>query len=70
MAVVTNLKMLLLDDDLPAWQIAAKCGMHPNTLSSYATGKRPSIKAKHLRALSKYFRIPQSEIVGTTDVPV
>ena len=62
---LSNLKILLLEDDQPAYAIAAKCGMHPSTLSKYAKGD-VSIKMVHLRALSRYFKVPHSEIVGTT----
>ncbi len=62
---LTNLKIKLLESDLPAWQIAAKCGMHPAQLSQYATGNE-AIRPKHLRALARFFKCPQKEIVGTT----
>jgi transcriptional regulator with XRE-family HTH domain len=66
---LTNLKIKLLEDDAPAYRIAAHCGIHPSILSEYALGKS-SIKAKHLRALARYFKCPQSEILGTTTFEV
>jgi transcriptional regulator with XRE-family HTH domain len=66
MTTLTNLKVKLLQDDIPAWQIAAKVGIHPSTLSEYALGKK-EIKAKHLRALAKYFKCPQRDILGTSE---
>jgi transcriptional regulator with XRE-family HTH domain len=69
MTTITNLKVKLLEDDLPAWQIAAKVGIHPSTLSAYAQG-RQTILPKHLRKLARYFHVPQSEILGTTQFGV
>ena len=66
MTTLTNLKVKLLQDDIPAWQIAAKVGIHPSTLSEYALGKK-EIKAKHLRALARYFKCPQRDILGTSE---
>lgn len=62
---LTNLKVKLIEDDLPAYQVAAACSIHPSQLSRYALGQ-DSIKAKHLRALARYFKCDQSEIIGTT----
>lgn len=62
---LTNLKVLLLEDDLPAYQIAAKCGIHPSQLSRYALHQE-KIKPKHLRALCHYFGLPQYKVLGTS----
>lgn len=62
---LTNLKVKLLEDDRPAWEIAAKCGMAPAQLTHYATG-RQAIRPKHLRALARYFRCSQQDILGTS----
>lgn len=64
---LTRLKILLLEDDKPAYQVAALCGMHPYVLSTYATGqKQPSIA--HLRALCKYFKCRQQDILGWEEI--
>jgi transcriptional regulator with XRE-family HTH domain len=63
---ITRLKMLLLDADQPQYQVAAKCGIHPSTLSDYALGKEPSVD--HLRALCKYFKCRQQDILGWVEV--
>ena len=62
---ITNLKRLLIDSDKNAYEIAASCKMHPYTLSTYATGKK-AILPHHLRALCKYFKVTQKEMLGTT----
>lgn len=67
--VLTNLKVKLLQDDLPAWQIGAKVGIHPSVLSEYALGKR-ELRPKHLRALARYFKCKQTEILGTSEFEV
>jgi DNA-binding transcriptional regulator YdaS (Cro superfamily) len=66
MTVLTNLKVKLLMDDLPAYRIAAKIGIHPSQLSEYALGKR-EIPPKHLRKIARYFKVPQQEILGTSE---
>jgi transcriptional regulator with XRE-family HTH domain len=66
MTTISNLKVKLLEDDLPAYQIAAKLGIHPSTLSAYALGKQV-ILPRHLRKLARYFKVPQAEILGTSE---
>ena len=63
--VITNLKLKLLQDDKAAWEIALKCGFSPSLLSHYATGRR-TMRPKHLRALARYFKCSQQEILGTS----
>jgi transcriptional regulator with XRE-family HTH domain len=63
---LTKLKILLLEDDKPQYQVAALCGIHPSTLSNYALGQHPSVA--HLRALCKYFKCRQQDIIGWEEV--
>lgn len=62
---ITNLKVKLLEADVAAYKIAAKIGIHPSQLTRYALGYEP-IRPKHLRALARYFKCPQTEILGTS----
>jgi transcriptional regulator with XRE-family HTH domain len=64
---ITKLKILLLESDKPQYKIAADCGMHPSQLSAYALGQH-RISIKHLRALAKYFRCSQQDIVGWEEI--
>jgi transcriptional regulator with XRE-family HTH domain len=64
---LTKLKIRLLEEDMPAYAIAARCGMHPYILSQYATGQR-SITRKHLRALTRYFHCRQDELIGWEEI--
>ena len=60
---LTRLKVKLLEQAEPQYQVAARCGIHPSQLSEYALGQtRPSLK--HLRALCKYFHCSQQDILG------
>jgi hypothetical protein len=61
---LTNLKVKLLEDEQPAYMIAAKCGMHPSQLTRYALGNE-TIKPGHLKALCRYFKCAQKELLGT-----
>ena len=60
---LTQLKVRLLTSDLPAYEIAAKCGMHPSQLSKYALGQK-EIAPKHLRSLCQFFRCKQGDLLG------
>ena len=62
---ISNLKIKLLESDQPAYVVAAKCGMHPSQLTRYALGTE-QIRPGHLRALAKYFKCPQREILGNS----
>jgi hypothetical protein len=62
---ITNLKIKLLEADLPQYVVGAKCGIHPSQLSRYALGQEP-IKPKHLRELCKYFHCKQADLLGTS----
>ena len=66
MASLTNLKVKLLLADEHAYVIAAKCGIHPSQLSKYALGQQ-TIRPNHLRALTKYFKCTQRDILGTSE---
>lgn len=66
MATLTNLKVKLLLADEPQFVIAGKLGIHPSQLSKYALGQQ-SIRPTHLRALCKYFKCPQRDILGTSE---
>jgi transcriptional regulator with XRE-family HTH domain len=60
-----NLKIKVLQADQPAYEIAVKCGMSPSQLSQYVTG-RQRVRPKHLRALARFFKCSQQEILGTS----
>jgi DNA-binding Xre family transcriptional regulator len=60
---LTRLKIKLLEDDEPQYLIAARCGIHPSRLSMYALGQC-RIPVKHVRALCKYFKCAQKDILG------
>jgi hypothetical protein len=62
---LTNLKIKLLEADVPQYMVGAKCGIHPSQLSRYALGQ-DEIKPKHLRALCKFFHCRQAELLGTS----
>jgi transcriptional regulator with XRE-family HTH domain len=62
---ISNLKVLLLEADVPQYQVAAKCGLHPSQLSRYAL-QQDEIKPKHLRALCRFFRVTQQELLGSS----
>lgn len=66
MTTLTNLKVLLLKDDLPAYKVAAKLGLHPSILSEYALGKK-TIPKRHIRPLCRYFKVTQQELLGTSE---
>ena len=61
---ISNLKLLLLRDPMPAYHVAAACGMHPTQLSRYAAGKDWPIRHEHLSALCSYFGIDEDKITG------
>lgn len=63
---LSNLKVKLLLADEPAFVIAGKLGIHPSQLSKYALGQQ-TISPKHLRALCKYFKCKQVDILGTSE---
>ena len=62
---ISNLKVLLLEADVPQYQVAAKCGIHPSQLSRYAL-MQDDIKPRHLRALCKYFKVAQGAVLGSS----
>jgi hypothetical protein len=64
---LTKLKIKLLEDERPQYQIAAACGIHPSQLSVYALGQHP-MSVRHLRALTKYFRCRQQDLLGWDEV--
>lgn len=63
MAEITNLKYMLLVNEVSQHQVAVATGMHDAQLSRYALGREP-IPIKHLRALCKYFKCSQQQILG------
>jgi hypothetical protein len=64
---LTRLKIYLLESDEPQYRIAASCGIHPSVLSKYALGQE-NMSIKHLRALCKYFKCRQSDLLGWDEV--
>ena len=62
---ISNLKILLLEADVPQYQAAAKCGIHPSQLSRYAL-LQDDVKPKHLRALCRFFKCTQQELLGSS----
>jgi len=64
---LTKLKIKLLESEVPQYQVAARCGMHPSQLSSYALGQT-TIPIKHLRSLTKYFKCRQQDLQGWDEV--
>lgn len=62
---ISNLKVLLLEADVPQYQVAAKCGIHPSQLSRYAL-LQDDVKPKHLRALCRFFKVAQQELLGSS----
>ena len=61
---ITKLKVKLLESDLPQYQIAARMGMHPSTLSAYSLGKI-NLRGADLRRICRYFKCKQTDILGT-----
>jgi DNA-binding Xre family transcriptional regulator len=63
---LTKLRVLLLNQSVPNYQIAAAAGIHPSTLSEYVKGKK-DIKAGHLVSLCEVLGVEPSEIIGWTE---
>lgn len=67
---ITKLKARLLaakrpdGTKLPAYVIAAECGISPGELTKYSTG-RAAIPPKHLESLARYFAVDPNDLVGT-----
>jgi Helix-turn-helix len=74
---MTKLKAMLLslrddhDQKIPAYEVAAACGIAPSTLSDYASGRTPFTRA-NLHALAHYFGVEPEELSGriSFDFPV
>ena len=64
---ITRLRVWLLEDERPQYQIAAVCGMATITLSQYALGDR-RMSMRHLRALAAYFDCTQQDLLGWEEV--
>lgn len=67
---ITKLKARLLaakrpdGSKLPAYIVAAECGISPGELTKYSTGK-VAIPARHLETMARYFGVDPNELVGT-----
>lgn len=60
---LTRLRVLILSDGRPAYQIAASAGIHPTTLSQYANGQK-AFTQKNLAKLCKEFNCDEDDLIG------
>ena len=61
---MTRLKVKLLSDGRPNYQIAGMVGIDPALLSKYSLGKLP-FSQKHLIKLCRFFEVDPEDLVGT-----
>lgn len=62
---ITKLRSLLIKSNIPQYQVAARMGLHPSTLSAYSLGKE-SIKPYHLVQICQYFQLEPEDVIGYT----
>ena len=63
---LTKLRKLVIALNVPQYQIAALCNIHPYTFSLYVQGKQ-AISPKHLAKMMQVLDVPASAIVGTEE---
>ena len=64
---MSNLSELLEATDVPDWQVAAECGIHPSALSCYQRGTRVPHE-RHAAYLADYFDVTIEVILGQAEV--
>jgi transcriptional regulator with XRE-family HTH domain len=67
--VLTKLRKLVITMNVPQYQIAALCNIHPYTFSLYCQGKQ-EISDKHLAKLCEILDLAPDDIVGTEEYPI
>lgn len=63
---VTKLRLVLDEQDLPDYQIAALAGFAPITMSNYSRGQK-QMSTKHLTSLCRVLGVEPTRILGWTE---